>query len=271
MNRVLTYRLLPLFVVFAFTLLAGLRGNLQTWPGCLPPILAGGVVWMFARLLQLLSPGTLVLSRLLYSVLALSMAPVFVAGGTGDHFAMAAILLLLLLVYSLVLAVEAGSRRQLVHAIVLPILGVCLLFWLKNDLNWSKWSFFNLFRRHFPDGQYTLPNLLHVLTPLCHIGFFLFLPVLFAVVRKTDFYLATKQILATGLIGYVVLIGGLPAQNQVWLLPAYVLVLCLLFPAWDRFIAYGFYFLKKHWMYLALGISATVQIVATTLVLFGII
>lgn len=271
MNRMLIYRLLPLLVMFAFTLIAGLQGSLLSWQDCVSPVIAGSVVWLFAQLLRLLSPGTLVRSRLLYCVLALSMAPVFVASGTGTHLVMAAVLLLLCLVYSMVFVIEHKGRKQLAHAVLVAICGFLLLFWAKNDLPWSQWSFLNLFRRSFNDVHYWLPNCMYVLTPWCHIYFFVLLPVLFAILRKTDFYLATKKILATGLIFYALLIGGLPVQNPAWLLPAYVVVLLLMFPAWDRFIAYGFYFLKIHWMYLALGIAAIVQIVATALLLFGII
>lgn len=62
------------------------------------------------------------------------------------------------------------------------------------------------------------------------------------------------------MLAYLVLLGGLPQQNTSLLLPAYALLLLLLFPAWDRFYCYGFIFFKK----LTLGIL----LLALTLQLF---
>ncbi|MFN8302240.1 MAG: hypothetical protein U0U46_07085 [Saprospiraceae bacterium] len=119
------------------------------------------------------------------------------------------------------------------------------------------WSPFNLFRATLTEASgtvsYRFPNAVFILYPLAHPGFLLPLPLLFLMARRTDFLLPAKRVLLVCLAAYGLFLGGLPSQNIRYLLPAYTLVLLLMFPAWDRFVSYGFYFFKKLTSGLVLG------------------
>lgn len=114
----------------------------------------------------------------------------------------------------------------------------------------GQWSLWHLVSRNMESlsgsHAYFLPNGLFVLSPLFHIGFFLLLPALFFLFKKTDVYLAEKRVLLVGIGAYLLLIGGLPEQSIRYLLPVWAVGLLVLFPAWDRFVCYGFYFTKKY-------------------------
>jgi hypothetical protein len=71
------------------------------------------------------------------------------------------------------------------------------------------------------------------------------LPGMFFLFKKTDLVLPAKKILLACIGVYLILLGGMPHQNLRHLLPAYVLLLLLLFPAWDRFYCYGFIFFRR--------------------------
>jgi hypothetical protein len=141
-------------------------------------------------------------------------------------------------------------------ALLVGGLVLSLHFWLKINAAWfpahhgimQDWSFLNLFKRNFQsiDGSmsYFLPNGLLVLSVLMHPGFCLLLCGLFFLFKKTDLHLLDKKILLCCLICYLLLIGGTTAQAHRFLLPAYSIVLLLLFPAFDRFISYGFTYFK---------------------------
>lgn len=125
------------------------------------------------------------------------------------------------------------------------------------------WSPLNLFRAEFSNANGTVdygwPNLLYALFPLAHPGFLLPLPLLFLMAKKTDFLLPAKRVALGCLSVYLFFLGGVPHQNLRYLLPAYALLLLLLFPAWDRFVSYGLYFFKKITLgLLALGIVSQV-------------
>jgi hypothetical protein len=81
--------------------------------------------------------------------------------------------------------------------------------------------------------------------PLCYWGFYVLLPLFFILTRKTDLYLPEKKILLGGLLAYILLLMGLPEQNIRYLLPIWGIVLLLLFPAFDRFVSYGFLYAKN--------------------------
>jgi hypothetical protein len=81
--------------------------------------------------------------------------------------------------------------------------------------------------------------------PLCYWGFYVLLPLIFILTRKTDLYLPEKKILLGGLLAYILLLMGLPEQNIRYLLPIWGIVLLLLFPAFDRFVSYGFLYAKN--------------------------
>jgi hypothetical protein len=115
----------------------------------------------------------------------------------------------------------------------------------------GPWSAFNFLKKEFPEGVgYAWPNALYALYPFLHPGFCILLPGLWLLAKKTDFRLRSKKVLAAGLVLYLLTLGGLPKQSVPDLLPAYAVVLLLLFPAWDRFVSYGFYFFKRLTMFI---------------------
>ena len=130
----------------------------------------------------------------------------------------------------------------------------------------QHWSLTNFFQRSFINEnghvQYWLPNALYLLYPLAHPGFCLILPGLFLLVKKTDIALPAKKTLLFCLAIYLFLLGGLPHQNLRFLLPAYALVLLLIFPAWDRMYCYGFYFFKRV-TWAVLGVTFFLQLFCT--------
>jgi hypothetical protein len=183
-------------------------------------------------------------------------AAVFAALAISTRYALAALLLPLAVAVGFFLlkkkkwgwavgALSAGAVALLPH------------FWLKsggaeNPLGHSmfaQWNFLNVFKSTFYNqnglADYTLPNGIFVFSPLAHPSFCLLLPGLFLLFKKTDLALPAKKILLASLLAYLVLLVGLPHQNARHLLPAYALLLLLLFPAWDRFFSYGFYFFKR--------------------------
>lgn len=128
----------------------------------------------------------------------------------------------------------------------------------------QEWSLLHLFHSSFTTVNGTVdygwPNGLYILFPLIHPGFFLLLGLLFLLVKRTDFQLPVKRLLLVCLPVHLIFLGGIPHQNLRYLLLDYVLILLLLFPAWDRFISYGFHFLNKRWMHWALGFFVVLQV-----------
>lgn len=78
-----------------------------------------------------------------------------------------------------------------------------------------------------------------------HPGFCLLLPGLFLLFKKTDLRLSSKKVLLGLLFCSMIATGGLAQPQLADLLPAYAIGLLLLFPAWDRFFSYGFYFFPR--------------------------
>lgn len=260
---------------------------------------AGAVLWLFERLLRVLTPGTSRRSRWLYAALPLALSPLLLRSGLvvmsdamGLALALAALWQGLLaleprrragaVVWAAGLAVLAVTTRFALVALLLPLLaavtwqlvqrgrwmwlltattaaGLALLphFWVKNGAETAflqhsllqEWSLAHFFQSNFdtPSGtlRHTLPNALYLLFPLVQPAFCLLLPGLFFLVKRTDVRLFSKKILLVCLVAYLTLLGGLPHQNLRYLLPAYVVVLLLLFPAWDRMVAYGSYFFPR--------------------------
>ena len=267
----------------------------------------GAVLWLFERLLRLLTPGTSQRSRLLYAALPLALSPMMIRAGLvsmsdalGLALAMAALWQGLrameprqasALIWAAVFAVLAVTTRFALAALLLPMAvavawrmakrggwgwlaaaaGATLLaclphFWLKNGIETGflhhsllqNWSMAHFFQRsfHTPNGilHYTLPNGVYLLFALAHPVFCLLLPGLFGLAKRTDLHLFSKKILLVCLAVYLLLLGGLPHQNLRYLLPTYVVLLLLMFPAWDRMVSYGFYFFPR----LTRGILAAV-------------
>lgn len=111
------------------------------------------------------------------------------------------------------------------------------------------WSPGNMFCRSFSDAngsiRYLLPNILHVLSPLAHPFFCLPVVLFFLLFKKTDFHHHSQRILLACTACLLLFIAGLPCQNLRYLMPAYTILALFLYPAWDRFFSYGFYFFKN--------------------------
>jgi len=157
--------------------------------------------------------------------------------------------------------------RTMLGAILIGMLALIPHFWLKegraeNPLVHSsleQWSALHFFKNTFIGNNgglssYTMPNILFLLFPLAHPAFCLPLSGLFFLSKKTDLVLPAKKILLVCIASYLILLGGMPQQNLRHLLPAYALLLLLLFPAWDRLYCYGFLFFRR----LTTGILVTV-------------
>jgi hypothetical protein len=276
-----------------------------------------GCVWVFERILNLLSHGSRPDSRWVFATLGLAFAPLFIrAGMTVMSDAMGLLLVLSALFFALrwmemarqmdmllaflcmVLAVftrfallgmalplflamlwQMAEKRKyswLLASLGLSGAAICLNYfgavtWLPNPATHSDvhWSLRHVFSRSFDfeNGrlEYLLPNALHVFSPLMHYAFCLPLAGLLLLSKKTDVSLVSKKIILFCLSGYLLLLAGLSSQNLRFLLPAYALLLLLIFPAWDRMYCYGFYFFRKlAWSILA-GVLI-VQIIGTYLV-----
>lgn len=111
------------------------------------------------------------------------------------------------------------------------------------------WSPANMFCRSFSDAngsiRYFLPNILHVLSPLAHPFFCVPVALFFLLFKKTDFHHPSQRILLVCTACLLLFVAGLPCQNLRYLMPAYTILILFLYPAWDRFYAYGFYFFKN--------------------------
>lgn len=111
------------------------------------------------------------------------------------------------------------------------------------------WSVWNFFKRTFHDMNgtvtYLLPNIVYIFYPIFHPAFCIMLPGLLLLFKRTDVALSSRRVLLICLVTYLFFLGGFTHQNLRYLMPAYVVLLLLLFPAWDRFFAYGSYFFKK--------------------------
>ncbi len=189
------------------------------------------------------------------------------------RFSVAALLAPVLAVVGLYLI---ENRRWAFAVVTVAAGGLALLphLWLKADVQrgvlehslLQEWSFWHYFRASFSDVNgtvsYALPNGLYLLFPLAHPAFCLPLPGLLLLAKKTDLHLVSKKVLVACLVLYLLFLGGIPHQNLRYLLPAYAVLLLLLFPAWDRMFAYGLYFFKRL-TYVIFGATLVIQICGT--------
>lgn len=202
---------------------------------------------------------------------------IFAALAVTTRYAMAALLAL----PALALALELWHGRRfgvLASTLLAGLLAFLPFWWIKTGAPQSPlahsllrdWSILHLFQATFTQASgtvtYFLPNLFYLLYPLMHPGFCLTLPALFLLGRRTDVALYSKRLLLLSLLSYLLLLGGLSHQNARYLLPGYALLLLLLFPAWDRFFAYGFYFFKRL-TYALLGLTLLCQLFFTVWVI----
>lgn len=202
-------------------------------------------VFCFERCCHWLAPGTHERSRFLYAGLLFGLSPVFVrevALGSWEVWFWAAFLAAIAAAARLL---DFRKRREMPVFLLLVGLAVCLKTWAVPPS---------------PAPVNDLPKVIFLLSPLCHPGFFVLLPALFFLVKRTDFQLFAKKLLLMLLVLWLLRAALLPAPKLPDLFPAYAVLLLLLFPAWDRFVAYGFYFLGGRWMWLALGVFGLVQL-----------
>jgi len=231
--------------------------------GILAMLFSPCFLWAMAGLEGARTPASLAfaLAALFFSLRALEQersrdAPVFAIFSALAIFLWIDLAALLVLP-AVALLLELGRRRQWAWAtsVVLLFFAVFGVMCYLNNWSrppapiWQDWSVFNFFKSTFVGGgqtvSYTLPNIAYVFFPLVHPGFCLMLPALFLLFKKTDIRLYSKRILALSLLIFLVYQGGLPLQNVANLLPGYLILLLLLFPAWDRFFAYGLYFYPR--------------------------
>ncbi len=268
-------------------------------------VFAAASVWLFERLVRLVSPGSAFRSRLYFVVLLMGMCPVFVRSGFCSMSDGVGLFFVLATAYQAVLVLEKRQYARLFWAfacasfalttryaaivLLVPLMAVLLFVGFRQN-NWryflgmamgalfgilpylwikqgalfaaashsfvSSWSikYFWLRNLETPSGlvHHFLPNILFVLSPLAHLAFCLPISGLFFLWRKTDLYLRTQKTMLACIGLYLLFLAGLPHQNLRYLLPAYMLFLLLVFPAWDRMVSYGFYFFKRiSWSILA--------------------
>ncbi len=228
---------------------------------------AAASAYLFYSCCRLLLPGA---QRASYrtGVLLFVSAPVMV-GSTLAHAPEIPALALMLGVWYCILRYETRS-------VLLSWVGgmVSILLWmyaLAPEWPLAEWSPRHFLSSHFetPQGtrEYPLPNLLFGLSPVCHWGFAVLLPLFLGLFKKTDLQLTEKKVLLGALGGYIMLLGGLPVQDIRHLLPVWALGLFLLFPAIDRAISYGFFY-AKNVVVAVLVVGALIQMAGVVWYLF---
>jgi hypothetical protein len=180
--------------------------------------------------------------------------------------------LLLALLVHLVQRKRGWSLGTYLLAFAIGLLPLLLKSDVASHSMWADWSGWNLFRRSFVTVNgtlsYFLPNILYVLFyPLLHYGFFPLLGLLFLLFKRTDLSLYSKKIIMACLAAHLLFLATVAGQNPRYFIPDYSFWLCLLFPAWDRLHAYGFYFLKWYWMRWILGLFLAIQLIDNALLL----
>lgn len=183
-------------------------------------------------------------------------AAAFAAIAVSTRYSTAVILLPLFVA----LVQYLGSKKKwlvLTGAICTGLVLLAPYFWLKSvgaasafgNFMLDNWWAGNFFQRTFNHENgiagYALPNILFLFFPLAHPAFCLPISGLFFLFKKTDIVLPVKRILLASIVAYLLFLGGLTYQHLSDLLPAYALLLLLLFPAWDRLYCYGFLFFPR--------------------------
>lgn len=123
----------------------------------------------------------------------------------------------------------------------------------------TSWSLSNFIVRDFvtPDGtqHYKVPNIIYALGGFLHPGFGVLILPLLIFVRKQDFAATVNKVLVASIILYSLFLAGIPFQNKRFLLATLPLIVVMLYPAYQRLLA----FVKIKW--LAIAGVAVVQIV----------
>ncbi len=252
----------------------------------------------FEAALRALSPGVYARSRYTYIFIALALSPAFWAVVRGSPALLSAVGLMLWAIAFFARAVDTGQRGWVLSFILVILLTVWLspslvlvcaplmLVLLSEHPRWRPsaaallvagavgwvwgrpdaipsseealvaWSLRYFFIK--PDG---MPNAAVLWQPLAHPFFCLPLPALLLLFKKTDVGLYARRALLFSLAALMLYFSGLYTLMPVRLLPAYALLLLLLFPAWDRFFAYGGYFFPRLTLAL-MGLAVVSQVFA---------
>lgn len=241
-----------------------------------------------------LTPGAQPRSRWLSAAFLWVLAPVCWLAVLQANAALWGCLLVLVTVIGCIGAVEHGRIKTLLLAVassglawtVHPASGAvsiavvsASLWWLERR-DWHYWSLacgwvflMAVLWWHYPvswhpqwwlqpANNWGIPRLIYVwLLPIQPYGCVL-LPLLLLIARRTDVQRPIRRVLVLALGASLCAVAGFAQFGAVDLLPPYALLLLLFFPAWDRVISYGFYFLGKKWMGLILGTLVFVQLLA---------
>lgn len=169
----------------------------------------------------------------------------------------------LLLPVAVQLSVKTASRGNLYRFLALAG-SLFLLAWVASlpvyHAQRMSWDIANFTGAGEVTGNTReVPGLLYIYYPLAHPWFCMLLPGLFLLYRKTDVVNPARRMLLTGAVCYLLLLGGLPDRELFTLIPAYVILLVVVFPSWDRMYCYGLYFFRKT-VWLAIGILILTQL-----------
>ncbi len=241
---------------------------------------AGVALWAANAALRALSPGVYARSRYVFVGMALGLSPAFWTAVREMPVLVVATGAALVAIAFFARATEQWRGRHLwaffgamgaaiwmypatAWTLVLPALALVLewprwrlavlAFLLIGGTRWAwahlggftfeisdalGWSLTNFFRP-------PQPNALVLWQPFGHPFFCLPLPALLFLFKATDIALYSRRVLALSMGVFLLYGAGLPALHPIQLLPVYGLLLLILFPAWDRFFAYGRYFFPR--------------------------
>ncbi|MFN0214076.1 MAG: hypothetical protein ACKVT2_07455 [Saprospiraceae bacterium] len=243
--------ILPGLFFLILACLSLLQGQVLSPRQALSWLAAALGLWVFARLLALLAPGSRVESRWVFAGLGLAFAPMYLKAGLTGPYESLGLLFVLASLFFFLRTSENKRAQEVVWTAMFAVLAICTqVESAAKQLSLESWSMVNFFKCSFVGSNGELashffPNILYLLFPLAHPAFCFLLPGLFFLSKKTDLLLPAKKIILTGMVIYLVFLGGLPWQHLPQLLPAYAFLLLLFFPAWDRFYCYGFVFFPR--------------------------
>lgn len=224
---------------------------------------------IFEGCLRRLATGTRWQSRFAFTGLLLGGSPSFVGWLARDLLEILSLTGWLTVLWAMLVVWEHGHLRHLSPKFLIELAAAALMLMAGWSLVGAdaQWSPVNWVSRGIAcvsgEGVYYLPNFPGVVLTLVHPVFFLPLLLLSPLMRRTDFMRIEQQRLMVMILLTAATISGSAILKLSDFMPVYVLILLLIFPAFDRFYAYGFYFLKKKWMALMLGICAAIQVFFT--------
>lgn len=188
---------------------------------------------LFYLTISELNSGVPKISKLLWTILVFMLSPVFVKIIFMKNISEIFILCNFLL--SLYLLIYYANKRKFIYL----FLGIFPSIYVLLNLNTS------IFETSLPRFVLLFP---------------IFCVMLFPLIRRSDFILFEKKILFLLLFGHIIWAVFIDMGFHQNFLLDLTLVLLLFFPAFDRFVCYGFYFLKKKWMIIFLFLIFFFQI-----------